>query len=77
MNLSVILRNVSRHEVCDTTDPNMPRKKNSATPDVVMSASLEMFDEELSFAEENNDDDYYDNDGTDTKEICVANVQTM
>jgi hypothetical protein len=52
--------------------PTCLEKKNSAAPDVEMSASLVMFDEELSFAEENNDDDDYNdnNDGTDTKKFA-------
>ena len=72
MKLSVILRDVFC-QVHDTTDPNMPRKNNVAAPDVVMPASLVMFDEDLSFAEENNDDDdYNDNsDGTDTKKFAL------
>jgi hypothetical protein len=71
MKLSVILRDVSC-QVHDTTDPNMPCKKNVAAPDVVMSASLVMFDEHLSFAVENNDDDDYNdnNNGTDTKKFA-------
>ena len=75
---SVIIRDVSRHEGHDTTDPNiMPFKKNVAAPDVAMSASLVMYDKELSYAEDNNDDDDYNNngngddDGKDTKKFAT------
>ena len=50
---SVIIRDVSCHEV----------EENIAAPDVAMSASLEVYDKELSYVEENNDDDEYNDNG--------------
>jgi hypothetical protein len=55
MNDSVIIRDVSRHEVEETV----------AAPDVSMSVSLVVYDEELSYAEENNDADDYNYNGDD------------
>jgi hypothetical protein len=58
---SVVIRDVSRHEVHDAAYPNMPFEENVAAPDVATSASLVVYDKELSHAEENsNDDDYSD-----------------
>jgi hypothetical protein len=67
---SVIIKDVDRHEDHDTTDPNMPRKDIVAVTDVAMSAAPVMFDEELSYAEDHNDDyDDDDDDGQDTKKF--------
>ena len=52
---SVIIRDVSCHEV----------KENVAAADVAMSASLVVYDKELPYAEENNDDDDYNQDNGD------------
>ena len=49
--MSLVMKFMTLHP-----DPNMPCKKNVAAPDVAMSASLVvMYDEELSYAEDNND----------------------
>jgi hypothetical protein len=69
---SVIIKDVDCHEAHDTTDPNTPRKESVAVPDdVTMSVAPVMFDEELSYAEDDNGDDDYDDDddGEDTKKF--------